>query len=231
MKKIRLRRGEWRTDLRLAGAGYCYVGDKSSDSSSSNSQQTNTTNIDRRQVVAEGGMGFASDNATINFQTLDAGIVKSALETVSAGNMTNAYGFNKLVDTLSVSSGADDARFNKMLDSTSAANMTNAYGFNKLADTLAATRSADDSKFTKMVDAVSAADATNGDGFGKLLNLAAQLFNGAGEVVSKSQDTALAQIAALNTAANDSHGAIDQKTIVVLAVAGAAALVLMKRKG
>lgn len=81
----------------------------------------------------------------------------------------------------------------------------------------------------KALDTVSAADATAGDGFGKLLALADKLFVGAGEVIDKTQTTTMAQIGALSSAQNDAKGAIDQKTIVVLAIAGAAALVLSKR--
>lgn len=82
----------------------------------------------------------------------------------------------------------------------------------------------------KALDTVSAADATAGAGFEKLLGLADKLFTGAGQVISKTQDASLAQLATLNTAANDQRGTIDQKTIIVLAVAGAAALAF-RRKG
>lgn len=81
----------------------------------------------------------------------------------------------------------------------------------------------------KALDTVSAADATAGASFEKLLGLADKLFTGAGEVIGKTQDASLAQLATLNTAANDQRGAIDQKTLVVLAVAGAAAFALRKK--
>ena len=81
---------------------------------------------------------------------------------------------------------------------------------------------------TAAIDAVKSADVVNGDGFDKLLGLADKLFTGAGQILTKTQDTALGQIASLNTAANDSKGAIDQKTIVVIALAGVAALALRK---
>jgi len=78
------------------------------------------------------------------------------------------------------------------------------------------------------LDTVKAADATNGEGFEGLLSLADKLFDKGGELVASSQNTALAQIEAINAASADKAGTIDQKTMIVLAVAGAAALVLAK---
>lgn len=131
-----------------------------SSSSSSSQQSTTVNNIDRRQVIGEGGMGLASDgaNVTINNQTMDAGIVERALDTVKA------------------------------------------------------------------------ADATNGEGFTKLLSLADKLFTGAGNMVEKTQTASIAQLETINAAAADSKGQIDQKTMIVLAVAAAGALVLTKGK-
>lgn len=125
----------------------------SKDSSSSSSTSSTTTNVDRRQVVGEGAIGLASDNSTINLNTLDAGIVNKALDTVAA------------------------------------------------------------------------ADATNGQGFSTLLTLADKMFTKGGTILEKTADTTMAQVAALTTAQNDQKGAIDQKTIMVLAgVAGAVAV-------
>lgn len=81
----------------------------------------------------------------------------------------------------------------------------------------------------KALDVVGQNDAVNGEGFTKLLTLADKLFTGAGAVVEKTQDTALAQISALNTAANDSRGDIDQKTVMVVAGIAAAAFIFRKK--
>lgn len=70
----------------------------SSKSSSSSDQTTNTTNIDRRQVVGENGIGLSSDSSTINVTTMDSGIVKAAIDAVKAGDATNGDGFAKLLD-------------------------------------------------------------------------------------------------------------------------------------
>lgn len=79
------------------------------------------------------------------------------------------------------------------------------------------------------LDTVKASDAVSGEGFTKLLGLADKLFTGGVDIIGKTQNSALAQLDAVNSSANDKKGAIDQKTIVVLALAGAAALVLVKR--
>lgn len=80
----------------------------------------------------------------------------------------------------------------------------------------------------KALDTVKAADATNGEGFEGLLSLADKLFDKGAALVETSQNTALSQIEAINAASADKEGTIDQKTMIVLAVAGAAALVLSR---
>lgn len=65
-------------------------------SKSSASQQTNNT--DKRQVN-ESGIAVSADNSSVslNVQSLDAGIVGKALETVQIADATNADGFGKLL--------------------------------------------------------------------------------------------------------------------------------------
>jgi hypothetical protein len=68
------------------------------------------------------------------------------------------------------------------------------------------------------------------EGFERLLTVAEKLITNSSDVVSKSQDAALAQIEAINARAADQEGSIDNKTLTVLAIAGAAALVLSRGK-
>lgn len=82
---------------------------------------------------------------------------------------------------------------------------------------------------TKALDTIAASDATHGANFTNLLGLADKLFTGAGQVVQKTQDTTIAQIGAINTAANDMKGAIDQKTLLIVGL-GIAAMSLLRRK-
>ncbi len=83
---------------------------------------------------------------------------------------------------------------------------------------------------TKALDTVSVADASNSQGFSQLLGLADKLFTGAGQTLQTAQSATLAQVGALNQAQNDARGTIDQKTIIILAVAGAAAFAYSRKK-
>lgn len=69
----------------------------SKDSSSSSSSSTTNNNIDRRQVVAEGAIGVSADGSTINVQSMDAGIVQKALDTVASADAISGQGFNQLL--------------------------------------------------------------------------------------------------------------------------------------
>lgn len=83
---------------------------------------------------------------------------------------------------------------------------------------------------TKALDTVGVADASNAQGFTSLLNLADKLFTGAGQALQTTQAATLAQVGALSTAQNDAKGSIDQKTMVIIAVAGVAAVAMLKGK-
>lgn len=151
-----------------AGGGYVCGGGGGSSKSSSTTNTT-TTVQDKRLVVDGGAIGITADNSSVNVQSLDAGIVSKALDTVQAGDATNAEGFAALLNSGS-------------------------------------------------------------EGFERLLTVAEKLITNSSDVVSKSQDAALAQIEAINARAADQEGSIDNKTLTVLAIAGAAALVLSRGK-
>lgn len=80
------------------------------------------------------------------------------------------------------------------------------------------------------LDTVAAADATNGDSFSALLSLAGEMFDRGADILDSTAQTTMAQVSALNTAQNDQNGAIDQKTIIALAVAGVAAAAVFGAK-
>lgn len=81
----------------------------------------------------------------------------------------------------------------------------------------------------KALDTVAAADATAGVGFTQLLGLADKLFTGAGNMIEKTQNSSLAALENINAAAADQAGTINQKTMIVLAVAAAGAFVLARK--
>ena len=78
------------------------------------------------------------------------------------------------------------------------------------------------------LDVVKANDATNGASFTQLLNMADKMFTNSAAMIAKAQDTTLSQVGTLTTLANDQKGAVDQKTLIILAVAGVG---LMSLKG
>lgn len=82
----------------------------------------------------------------------------------------------------------------------------------------------------KALDTVQVADAANSQGFTTLLGLADKLFTGAGQTLQTTQAATLAQVGALNQASNDARGTIDQKTLIIIAVAGAAAYAYSRKK-
>lgn len=145
--------GESATRAKPGGGYVCGGGGGGSSSSSSNATTTTTYTTDKRMVVDQ-GIGITSDSSTVHVESMDAGIVNKALDTVAA------------------------------------------------------------------------ADATAGEGFMRLLGLADKLFEGAGSMIETTQATALA---ATQTAANDAKGAVDQKTIIILAGAAVAAFAFMRK--
>lgn len=137
------------------------------DSSSSAATTTQTT--DKRQVIDGGAIGITADGSTVNVQntTLDAGIVKAAMDAVSKNNATIGQGINSLIAAASLN------------------------------------------------------DEKNAGSFELVLGLADKLFSTGASLLKTSSDTTMAQVGALTNAQSDSKGAIDQKTIVIMVVAGA----------
>lgn len=90
--------------------------------------------------------------------------------------------------------------------------------------------SLDEGIVNKALETVSQNDAINGEGFNRLLELAGNLFQSGGELIDKTSSAALGAVEAVNTAKNDEEGRIDQKTLVICAVAGVSAVYLMRKK-
>jgi hypothetical protein len=75
-------------------------------------------------------------------------------------------------------------------------------------------------------DTVQIADAQNGEGFGKLLSLADKIISGGGAMLTKGQDQVLQ---AAQSVQAEKQGSIDQKTIMILGVAAAAAFAMSRK--
>ena len=80
----------------------------------------------------------------------------------------------------------------------------------------------------KAIDAVSLSNANNAQGFDALLKTAESLWSRGENLIGQTQQ---AVADAYSRASNDKAGTIDNRTIIVLAVAGAAALAFAKRRG
>jgi hypothetical protein len=80
---------------------------------------------------------------------------------------------------------------------------------------------------TRALNSVDVANAGMSDGFTKLLDAAGSLFDRGETLIGRTQ-TAVAD--AYGRAQTDTKGGIDQRTMIVLAVAGAAALAFSRRK-
>ncbi len=120
----------------------------------SSSSTADTTNIDKRLAVGDGGAGISGDNSSIVINSTDGAIV------------------------------------------------------------------------TRALDSVDSANAVAGDGFSALLQAADKLFAKGESLIKTTQDSVSD---AYLKAATEGKGTIDNKTIIVLAVAGAVAVYAMKK--
>ena len=172
-------------------------------SSSSSSATTTTTNTDRRQVVDAGGIGIASDSSTVSVtnNTLDAGAIQGAGDIVK-----------QALNAIVINDATNGDGFTQLLNA-------GGDGFTQLVNT-------GGDGFKQLLN-------TGGDGFKQLLTLADKMFTGAGDIIGKAQDTSLTQIGQISDAAtsvqNDKVGAVNQKTLVILAAAGVGMMALRKR--
>jgi len=78
----------------------------------------------------------------------------------------------------------------------------------------------------KALDSVNVSNALGADNFSKLLEVGKEMFNTSQGLIGQTQK---AVADAYGQAQNDKAGTIDNRTIIVLAVAGAAALVAMNK--
>lgn len=79
----------------------------------------------------------------------------------------------------------------------------------------------------KALDFAAEGSDDNSNNFAKLIEFGGELFGKGAAMLQTGQDTVLQ---AMQSAENDKRGAIDQKTVVVLGIAAAAALVMVKGK-
>lgn len=107
------------------------------------------------------------------------------------------------------------------LNTTTTNNITDAGIVSRGLDTV-------DDTITRALNSVNLNNATNAEGFQSLLSAADSLWNRGEKLIGQTQQSVAD---AYRTANTDGKGTIDNKTIIVLAVAGAAALAFSRRKG
>lgn len=194
------------TRRKIDGKGYiCGLG-----GDSENETNYTTNNIDNRVAVQDGiGLSNSSGNSigitnTNTYNVLDGGIVGRALDSVDR--------------TTAAILGVNDKSL-----TTSQANTAAALSASR-ANTEAALSFAD-GQISRALETV---DTTLNDGFQRLLDISKDLFIYGGDLIDQTQSTVAGAYA---DAQNTAKGTIDNRTIIVLALAGAAALVLMSRRG
>lgn len=109
---------------------------------------------------------------------------------------------------------------NVALTTTTTNNITDAGIVKRGLDTV-------DDTITRALNSINVNNATNAEGFQSLLNAADSLWNRGEKLIGQTQQSVAD---AYRTAQTDAKGTIDNKTIIVLAVAGAAALTLATRR-
>lgn len=153
--------------------------------------------------VCGGGGGGGSSSSSTTTQNID--------KRIAVGD--GGIGASADNSTVTINS-TDGGLVARALDSVDRGNAINGEGFTALLD-------ASSSNFEQVVGA-------NSDGFSQLIDTASRLFTQGENLIGQTQKSVAD---AYSQAQNEKAGTIDNKTIIVLAVAGAAALVLSKRKG
>lgn len=109
--------GDSATRAKPGGGMLCGGG---GDSSSSSSQATTTTNLDKRQVVDNGGLGVSSDSSTVNVTTntnvLDAGAIGKAIDLSKASVSAANKNFSDVVDMSKASFNSTNKNFSDVID-------------------------------------------------------------------------------------------------------------------
>lgn len=163
---------------------------------------------------------FSSSKSSTTNQTFNT---DNRMAVQDGFGFSNSYGNSIEINTLD---GGIVGRALDSVDRTTAAIL----GIN--ADSLATSRAntADALAFADAANAraLETVDTTLNDGFNRLLDISRDLFIYGGDLIDQTQSTVSA---AYMDAQNTAKGTIDNRTIIVLAVAAAAALVLMTRKG
>lgn len=159
-------------------------------------------------VCGGGGGGSSSSSSSTTTNNYDK------RQAVGDGGLGITGDSNALkIQTTNTTNITDGGIVKRALDSVDVWNATNADNFTNLLDS-------SEANYSQLVTA-------NADGFSKLIGVADKLFNQGENLIGQTQKSVADAYAQAQT---EAKGTIDNKTIIVLAVAGAAVLAFRGRK-
>lgn len=188
-----------------------------SSSSSSQAVQKSVTNSTDKRIVNDSGI--VSQGSALDFSNhVDTDVTSFDMSNRSTDNSNHfSSNFNDSSDRSTAISSWDSSVRN-----TSSNTNTNTGSFNTTVDPLIAKAA---------FDFASNNDARNGEGFDKLLSFASELTgktqDSATGLASRFQDSVMQ---AFDSGRNTTPGGIDNKTMIILGVAGVAAVAMMASK-
>lgn len=204
--------GDSCTRKKIDGKGYiCGFGGKSN----SNSTTTNTTTTEDNRVAVSSGVGISNSSGnTIN--VTDSGATSRALDTA---DFAIAAVNDSAKSSLAASGSAFDAALRAAQESSRSASEAAAAAAKQIADS---SRYAMDFAGNQVGNALSMVDTTLGEGFARLLDVSSGMWERGDALLSRTQDTVANAYA---DAQNTAKGTIDNRTMIVLALAAAGSLV------
>lgn len=199
--------------MRKVGGGIvCGFGGDSSSRSSSD-----TFNTDKR-VVVDSGIGISGDNTSLGFETTNN--LTTVTQTSNTANITDGGIVSRGLDTV-------DNALARAFNSINTRSANNDEGFQGLLSAVNQNTVTTGSNFSGMLNTLNRNNDTLGNGFDSLLSAAQTLWTNGEKLIGQTQQSVAD---AYSQAQTDAKGTIDNKTIMVIAVAGAAALAFASRR-
>lgn len=199
--------------VRKVGGGIvCGFGGDSSSRSSSD-----TFNTDKR-VVVDSGIGISGDNTSLGFETTNN--LTTVTQTSNTANITDGGIVSRGLDTV-------DNALARAFNSINTRSANNDEGFQGLLSAVNQNTVTTGSNFSGMLNTLNRNNDTLGNGFDSLLSAAQTLWTNGEKLIGQTQQSVAD---AYSQAQTDAKGTIDNKTIMVIAVAGAAALAFASRR-
>jgi len=212
------------TEKKPGGRGRVYGGGGGGSSSSSTNQ---TFNTDKRLITGEGSIGLSLDDSLsyMNFEDNDTVTDSRAFEYSPTTTLTDSRAFSSSTSSADTNNSGNTTTINTLDGGAIAGAMNTITQAVNDAFNFSSTSSDNALGFgTRALQTVELNNANLGEGFTRLLDAADNLFERGEKLVGLSGD----RIAdAYRTATVEKSGSIDNKTITVMVVAGAVALIAL----